>query len=117
MVPHSAWSCPKIETTGTARRGLNLQIHGGGFVTGVVFHPAEQDVIYSRTDVGGVFRWGEAANGWIPLNDDLGMDDSQLTGVISLAVGPTLGEAPCKVANVLADPQIGHERRHRCRVG
>jgi hypothetical protein len=65
-----------------------VQIHGGGFVSGVLFHPGERDLVYTRTDVGGAFRWNGDAGRWIPLNDDLGMNDSQLTGVVSFAVDP-----------------------------
>ncbi len=64
----------------------SVPIGGGGFVTGVVFHPGESDLIYARTDVGGAYRWSPERERWIPLNDDLGRDDAQLTGVVSLAV-------------------------------
>ena len=67
----------------------NVAIKGGGFVSGLVFHPTARDVFYARTDVGGAFRWQAATSTWLPLNDDLGRDDSQLTGVVSLALDPS----------------------------
>jgi hypothetical protein len=66
----------------------NVVIRGGGYVSGVLFHPTEANLIYARTDVGGVFRWENASGTWTPINDDLGYNDSQLTGVVSFAVDP-----------------------------
>lgn len=67
----------------------SVAIGGGGFVSGVIYHPTAADLVYARTDVGGAYRWDAAAAAWIPLNDDLGRDDAQLTGVVSLAVDPS----------------------------
>lgn len=64
----------------------NVVIKGGGFVSGLSYHSAQQGILYARTDVGGAFRWEPATSAWQPLNDDLGKDDSQLTGVVSIAL-------------------------------
>lgn len=48
----------------------NVGIGGGGFVPGVVFHPAEQGLAYTRTDVGGAYRLDDRIGRWIPLNDE-----------------------------------------------
>lgn len=66
----------------------DVQIGGGGFVSGLVFHPREKGLYYARTDVGGAYRWDERRQRWIPLNDGLGPDDAHLTGIESLAVDP-----------------------------
>jgi photosystem II stability/assembly factor-like uncharacterized protein len=66
----------------------NVVIKGGGFVSGLVYHPTARDVLYARTDVGGAFRWQASSNSWLPLTDALGKDDSQLTGIISVALDP-----------------------------
>lgn len=67
------------------------EIGGGGFVTGTVFHPAEQGLVYSRTDVGGAYRLDSATNRWIALNDDIGglNNEFQHLGVLSLGIDPS----------------------------
>ena len=59
---------------------------GGGFVDGLVYHPKQRGLLYARTDIGGAYRWDPAAKAWIALNDDLGRDDGQLMGALSLAL-------------------------------
>ena len=67
----------------------NVTIGGGGFVTGVEFHPTERGLAYARTDVGGAYRWDEATAHWTPLLDCLGQADWNLQGVESIALDPT----------------------------
>jgi len=43
------------------------KIGGGGYVTGLIAHPAEQNLVYCRTDVGGLYRWNNAENKWVQL--------------------------------------------------
>ena len=66
----------------------NASWGGGGYVSGLLYHPKVKDLLYARTDVGGVYRWDAAHLNWIALNDDLGRDDWQLTGILSMAVDP-----------------------------
>jgi len=65
----------------------NVVIGGGGFVTGVITHPRQRDLMYARTDVGGAYRWDDSAQRWIPLTD--GIADVDFTGIESLAVDPS----------------------------
>lgn len=85
MVPGRA-AAPAVE--GYAWR--NVAIHGGGYVTGLVFHPGEPDLLYARTDVGGAYRWDAARRAWRPLSDsfDRGSGNAELYGVLSLALDP-----------------------------
>ena len=64
----------------------NVAIGGGGFVTGLITHPAVPDLLYARTDVGGAYRWAAAARRWVPLTDSFGEMD--FTGIESLALDP-----------------------------
>ena len=67
-----------------------VAIGGGGYVTGVVYHPAEQNLRYARTDVGGAWRWDQAGARWQALNDDIGglNNEFMALGVLSLALDP-----------------------------
>ena len=62
----------------------NVVMGGGGFVTGIIFHPAQKNLFYARTDVGGAYRWNEVQKKWIPLTDWLPGTD--FTGIESLAL-------------------------------
>lgn len=62
----------------------NVQIIGGGFVSGIVYHPTARDVVYARTDMGGAYRFDESSQKWVPLTDFL--TDYQQLGIETLAV-------------------------------
>ncbi|ATE53401.1 cellulose binding domain-containing protein [Actinosynnema pretiosum] len=66
----------------------NVEIQGGGFVPGIVFSPAERNLIYARTDIGGAYRWNQATGRWVPLLDAIGWDRWGHNGVISIAPDP-----------------------------
>ncbi len=69
----------------------NAEIGGGGFVTGTVFHPAEPGLVYTRTDVGGIYRLDAVTKRWIPLNDDIGglNNEFQHLGVLTIGLDPS----------------------------
>ncbi|WP_345785053.1 hypothetical protein [Stenotrophomonas sp. RG-453] len=86
----------------------NVAIGGGGFVTGLVFHPAEPDLLYARTDVGGAYRWDQASGRWSALTDWLGRDDANLTGIESLAVDPRDPQRVYLAAGTYTNPRVGN---------
>jgi photosystem II stability/assembly factor-like uncharacterized protein len=67
----------------------NVAIGGGGFVSGIITTPAEQGLIFARTDVGGAYRWSEATKSWIPLTDWVSQNETGYLGVESIAIDPS----------------------------
>lgn len=47
----------------------SLSVPGGGFVTGFVFHPYQKNILYARTDIGGIYRFDFENNKWHSLAD------------------------------------------------
>jgi photosystem II stability/assembly factor-like uncharacterized protein len=67
----------------------SVQIVGGGFVDGFVFHPTAKDVLYARTDMGGAYRRNPKTKRWEPILDWVPYSDLNLMGVESIAVDPS----------------------------
>ncbi|HLK59938.1 MAG TPA: xyloglucanase [Chthonomonadaceae bacterium] len=67
----------------------SVQMVGGGFVDGIVFHPTQKGLRYARTDIGGAYRWDDKAKVWVPIMDWVGYKDVNLMGVESIAVDPS----------------------------
>jgi hypothetical protein len=67
----------------------NIQIVGGGFVDGIVFHPLERNLCYCRTDMGGAYHRNPETLLWEPLLDWLPYEDLNLMGVESIALDPS----------------------------
>lgn len=67
----------------------NVQIYGGGMITGVTFSEAEENLIYARTDMGGIYRWQEDTKSWKPLTDWVGPEMWSNIGCDGIATDPT----------------------------
>ncbi len=67
----------------------SVQIVGGGFVDGFVFHPSAKDVLYARTDIGGAYRRNPQTHRWEPMLDWVPYQDLNLMGVESIALDPS----------------------------
>lgn len=65
----------------------SVPMNGGGYVTGLIYNPAQNSLLYARTDVGGAYRWNASTTTWTPLTDFL--SDGNDMGVLSLAADPT----------------------------
>lgn len=53
----------------------NLPIPGGGYVTGFLFHETVEDILYARTDIGGVYRYNFKEKRWMSLMDHVTIND------------------------------------------
>src|SRR5271157_1684630 len=67
----------------------SVQIVGGGFVDGIVFHPTAKGVRYARTDMGSAYRWNDQTKRWEAILDWVPYEDLNLMGVESIAVDPS----------------------------
>lgn len=71
-----------------------VAIGGGGYVTSIVGCPAEKDLFYAKTDVGGIFRWQENTRSWKPLFSWVANNQTSYLGSEALAID---SQSPNKV--------------------
>ena len=67
----------------------NVRFDGGGFVSAVIFHPKQENLLYARTDVGGIYRYEFDKQTWVPLMDWISENDKGLYGTEAFALDPT----------------------------
>jgi len=65
-----------------------VEIGGGGYVTSVIGCPAEPNLFYAKTDVGGAFRWQEDSKTWKQLFAWVANNQTSYLGVEALAIDP-----------------------------
>jgi photosystem II stability/assembly factor-like uncharacterized protein len=82
----SAQAQPFTPTQSSAWK--NVAIGGGGYVTGIYFHPKQPGLVYIKTDIGGFYRWQPNTQTWIPLTDHFPFAKHNYYGGESLAVDP-----------------------------
>ncbi len=106
------WLC--LATTASAAddavayRYASVRIGGGGYVSGLVFHPTERGLYYARTDVGGAYRWDQAADEWVPLTDWIEAKDNNLLGIDSLALDPSDADWVYLASGTYTTPRAGN---------
>lgn len=64
----------------------NAPIPGGGYVTGLLYHPKQPGILYARTDIGGVYRYEYEKKCWKGLIDSVSMADISETFPIACAL-------------------------------
>ncbi len=90
----STGSAGNTDNTGTAGSKAtswnSVKWGGGGYVSGLIFHPTTANLLYARTDIGGAYRWNQATSSWTPITDGLGFGaaESKYHGIESIALDP-----------------------------
>ena len=84
MLPNDVWAQ-------TSYTWHNVRIVAGGFITGIVYHPNVQNLVYARTDIGGLYRSTDGGTNWTPLLDSVNWSDWGYSGVLSVAIDPSNG--------------------------
>jgi xyloglucan-specific exo-beta-1,4-glucanase len=86
-------STPSLLATSTVLPSswTSVKWGGGGYVTGLVYHPTTAGLMYARTDIGGAYRWNNSNGSWTPITDGIGFNggESEFHGVESIALDPT----------------------------
>ena len=82
----------------------SVQIVGGGFVDGIIFHPTAKGVRYARTDMGGAYRWNDTTHRWEPILDWIPYKDLNLMGVESIALDPNDANAVYLACGTYTNP-------------
>ncbi|MED5621923.1 VPS10 domain-containing protein [Ideonella sp. BN130291] len=77
-------------STATATTWKSVKFGGGGYVTGLIYHPTTANLLYARTDIGGAYRWNPPTSSWTPITDGLGFGaaESRYHGIESIALDP-----------------------------
>jgi hypothetical protein len=86
----------RLYLTSAAYTWQNVNIPAGGFVDGIFYDPHNQNVMYARTDVGGLYKSTNDAATWTQLLNWVGGNTSgsgngtqyQEFGVLSFAIDP-----------------------------
>ena len=66
----------------------NVYLGSLGYVTDVVVHPKNKELIYCRTDVGGIYLLDREKNKWKPLMDGISDADREAQPVRAFALDP-----------------------------
>ncbi|MEO7578947.1 MAG: dockerin [Massilia sp.] len=94
--PDSKPGTVTLATTGVALAAqasswTSVKWGGGGYVSGLIYHPTSPNVLYARTDIGGAYRWDQTASKWVPITDGLGFGaaESGFHDIESIGLDPT----------------------------
>src|SRR6266542_2959367 len=105
------FGCPNAALQGQKPSAIpytwkSVQMVGGGFVDGIIFHPKAKGVRYCRTDMGGAYRWNDTIKRWEPMLDWLPYEDTNLMGVESITVDPADPDLVYLSCGTYTSPQV-----------
>lgn len=109
LIVSSSWSQQtekKVSSTPYAWK--SVQIVGGGFVDGIIFHPKAKGVRYCRTDMGGAYRWNDTSKRWESMMDFISYTDLNLMGIESIAVDPNDQNFVILACGTYTNPRAGN---------
>lgn len=72
-----------------AQQWKALEMHGGGKVTGIIFHPSDPNIIYNRTDVAGLNVSQDGGDTWKSLTFNVPKDNPHNFTTRNLAIDPS----------------------------
>ena len=76
------------DNSSAAYSWTNAAAGGGGYTTGIAVHPKEADLMYARSDVGGLFRYNAEEKSWKPLMNTFGYSERNGFGIDGVALDP-----------------------------
>ncbi len=113
VLPAQGWS----RSPAVPYRWTNVTVGAGGYAPNIVFSQVERGLAYLRTDMGGAYRWDDARQRWLALQD--GMATSSYMGIESIAPDPrnadivymAAGMGACQPAAILRSTDRGRSWR------
>ncbi|WP_322400353.1 dockerin [Massilia luteola] len=114
--PGASGTAPVLAaTTGSVTTYTSVKWAGGGYVTGLVYHPTTAGLMYARTDVGGAYRWNDSNGSWTPITDGLGFNggESEFHGVESIGLDPANDQLVYLVTGVYTKDGSGNPTNGR----
>jgi photosystem II stability/assembly factor-like uncharacterized protein len=66
----------------------NVNIGGGGYLTGLYLHPLQGEALYLRTDNGGALKWNKQKKKWDPLTEFFTFAEKNNYGIEAIGLDP-----------------------------
>jgi xyloglucan-specific exo-beta-1,4-glucanase len=66
----------------------NVNIGGGGYLTGLYLHPLQGEALYLRTDNGGALKWNKQRKEWDPLTEFFTLPEKNNFGIEAIGLDP-----------------------------